>query len=107
MKTRIKLRLFITHESRTAARAIENLKVVCDDPAVNGDYDIEVEVVDVNESPQSAEDDKVLVTPTLLKKLPLPVRRVVGDLSNEEDIFLTLDIKSPRRSVGGTDGAPA
>lgn len=104
VKTKIKLRLFVTGQSTTARRAVENLKAVCDDPAVKQDYDIEVDIVDVNESPQTAEEDKILVTPTLLKKLPLPVRRVVGDLSNEEDILLILDIMGPHRLSKQADG---
>lgn len=106
-RTTIKLRLFVTGDSRAAVRALENLKAVCEDPSVVRDYDIHIEVVDVNESPQSAEEDKILVTPTLLKKLPLPVRRVVGDLSNEEDIFVTLDIKSTRKADERADGTSA
>lgn len=94
MKTVINLRLFVTGENETARRAIENLETVCDDPAVKSDYNIHIEVVDVVESPHVAEEDKILVTPTLLRKLPLPVRRVVGDLSDENDIFMALDITS-------------
>ena len=106
VKTKIKLRLFVTDQSVTARRAVENLKAVCDDPIVKQDYDIDLDIVDVNESPQSAEENKILVTPTLLKTLPLPVRRVVGDLSNEEDIFLTLDITASRRPSKRPEGEP-
>lgn len=95
MKTVIKLRLFVTGGSETARRAIDNLDAVCKDPAVTLDYDISVEIIDVNDSPGAAEKDKVLVTPTLLRKLPLPVRRLVGDLSNETNIYLALDILPP------------
>lgn len=105
VKISIKLRLFVNNDSPAATRALENLKAVCEDPDVARDYDIHVELIDVNDSPRSAEEDKILVTPTLLKKLPLPVKRVVGDLSNEEDIFVTLDIKSPRKSGRRVRGA--
>jgi len=98
IKTSIELRLFVTDHSAAATRALDNLKAVCEDPEVARDHDIHIELIDVNDSPQSAEEDKILVTPTLLKKLPLPVRRIVGDLSNEDDIFVILDIKSPRKS---------
>lgn len=92
MKPKIKLRLFISRNSQAAVRARDNLKAVCDDPAVQRRHDIELEIINVEESPELTEEDNVLVTPTLLKKLPEPVRRMVGDLSNERDIFVTLDI---------------
>lgn len=106
MKTVIKLRLFVTAGSETARRAQDNLDVVCKDPAIQSEYDISIEVIDVNESPGIAEEDRILVTPTLLRKLPEPVRRLVGDLSNEHDIYLTLDIQ-PTGSSPKVDGRPA
>lgn len=107
MKTRIKLCLFVTDESDSAVRAIANLRAVCDDPQVRQNHDIDIDIVDINQSPQAAEDENILVTPTLLKKLPLPVRRLVGDLSDEKDIFVTLDIDPPARSERGTNGNSA
>lgn len=95
MKPKIKLRLFISRNSQTAVRARDNLKAVCEDPAVKRRYDIELEIIDVDESPKLTEEDNVLVTPMLLKRLPKPIRRMVGDLSNERDIFFTLDIQPP------------
>lgn len=96
MKSAIKLRLFVSDKSKSAIRAIANLRAVCDDPAVKRDHDIDLEIIDVNESPQLAEQEKILVTPTLLKKLPLPMRRVIGDLSNEQDILVMLEIDTAR-----------
>jgi circadian clock protein KaiB len=106
MKTIIKLRLFVTGGSETARRAQDNLDVVCKDPAIRNDYDIKIEVIDINEWPGIAEEDRILVTPTLLRKLPEPMRRLVGDLSNENDIYLTLDIRPPGSSPKA-DGRPA
>lgn len=103
MKTKIALRLFISGQSRTAMRAIDNLKAVCDDPVVKRRYDLSVDIIDINESPQIAEEDRVLVTPTLLKKLPPPIRRVVGDLSDTQDILMTLDIDSSGREDSKAD----
>jgi len=102
MKTLIKLRLFVNTGNQSARLALENLRAVCEDPRVARNYDFELEVVDINESPQEAENDRVLVTPTLLKKLPHPVRRVVGDLSNEQDIFVALDIQNPSATESKT-----
>lgn len=103
-KTSIKVRLFVTAGSKATIRAVENLRAVCEDPTVKSRYDIALEIIDVRESPQSAEEDKILVTPTLLKKLPLPVRRVVGDLSNREDVFVTLDLDLPRGDLKKANG---
>ncbi|MDZ7839522.1 MAG: circadian clock KaiB family protein [Gammaproteobacteria bacterium] len=100
MKPKIKLRLFISRNSQAAERARDNLKAVCDDPAVKRRHDIELEIIDVDESPKLTAGDNVLVTPTLLKTLPEPVRRMVGDLSNEQDIFVTLDIDPPAGAEG-------
>lgn len=104
MKPKIHLRLFVTGGSQSAARATANLKAVCEDAAVKRAHDIDLEIIDVHESPQAAEDEKILVTPTLVKTLPPPVRRMVGDLSNHRDIFLTLDIESPGGSETGAGG---
>jgi len=95
---RISLRLFVSGRSPAAQRALENLRAVCDDEAVRRKYQIDLDVVDIQQSPELAEEDHILATPTLLKKLPLPVRRMVGDLSNQQDIYVTLDIESPHRS---------
>lgn len=104
MKSKITLRLFISGRSQTAVRAIDNLKAVCDDPLVKNRYELNVDIIDINESPWIAEEEEVLVTPTLLKTLPPPVRRVVGDLSNRQDILVTLDIDSPGSVDSEADG---
>jgi circadian clock protein KaiB len=57
------------------------------------DDEYELEVIDVLEKPQLAEDEKILATPTLIKKLPAPVRRLIGDLSDTEKVLLGLDLK--------------
>jgi len=101
MKTRITIRLFVSGSSRASVRAVENLKALCADDAVTRSHDIDLDIIDINESPQIAEEEKILVTPTLLKKQPLPVRRVVGDLSNPIDVFATLDIDS--RSLAASE----
>jgi circadian clock protein KaiB len=84
------LRLFITGRTPKAEKCIANLQAVCERD-LEGLY--ELEIIDVLERPQLAEDEKILATPTLIKKLPPPVRRLIGDLSDAERVLLGLDLK--------------
>lgn len=70
-------------------RAIENLRIICESD-LKGQF--EVEVVDVLEHPSLAENEKILATPTLVKQLPEPVRKIIGDLSDREKVLLGLDL---------------
>lgn len=83
------LKLYVTGKSPRAERAIENLRRLCEDELA-GCY--ELVVIDVLEHPQLAEDERILATPTLIKQLPPPLRRVIGDLSNKEKVLLGLDL---------------
>lgn len=87
--TRYKLRLYVTGRTSNSQRAIDNLRQICE-ADLSGDYD--VEVVDVLEHPQLAEDEKILATPTLVKRLPEPVRKIIGDLSDHHKVLLGLDL---------------
>lgn len=84
------LRLFITGRTIKSEQCISNLQTLCEKDLL-GEY--ELEVIDVLERPQLAEDEKILATPTLIKKLPPPVRRLIGDLSDAEKVLLGLDLK--------------
>jgi circadian clock protein KaiB len=84
-----RLRLYITGRTSHSLRAIENLKAICE-LELAGVY--EVEVIDVLENPRLAENEKILATPTLVKRLPEPVRKIIGDLSDREKVLLGLDI---------------
>jgi circadian clock protein KaiB len=84
-----RLRLYITGRTSHSIRAIENLRRICD-ADLQSEY--EVEVIDVLEHPRLAETDKILATPTLVKKLPEPVRKIIGDLSDREGVLMGLDI---------------
>lgn len=88
--TRHLLRLYITGRTARSERAIENLRRICAEE-LNGQY--EMEIVDVLEHPQLAEDEKILATPTLVKRLPPPLRRLIGDLSDTEKVILGLDVQ--------------
>ena len=82
------LKLFITR-SPQAERAIKNIKSICENE-LKGEY--RLEIVDILENPQAADNDRIIATPTLIKVLPEPLRRVIGDLSNTEKVLLGLDL---------------
>ncbi len=84
-----KLRLYVTGKTPKSERAIANLKEICE-KEMEGLY--ELQVIDVLESPQLAENEKILATPTLIKDLPPPLKRIIGDLSNSERVLLGLDL---------------
>ena len=89
--TKLKLRLYLTGNTPTSERALINLKELMENE-LKTQY--ELEIIDILENPQLAEDEKIIATPTLLKQLPLPVRKIIGDLSNKETVLLGLDIKT-------------
>ncbi len=86
------LRLFVTGTTVRSARAIENLRRVCEEH-LSGEYDLEV--VDIYQHPNAAKDYQIVAAPTLVKMLPLPLRRIIGDLADEERVLAGLDI-SPK-----------
>lgn len=83
------LRLYITGNSINSQRAIANLLRLCREE-LNNKY--QVEIIDVLEEPDRAEREKILVTPTLIKQLPPPLQRIIGDLSNKENVLYGLDL---------------
>lgn len=86
---RYRLRLFITGITPKSARAIENIRDICE-TTMPGRYDLEV--IDVYQHPEEAQSEQIVVTPTLVKKLPLPFRRMIGDLSDRARVLAGLDI---------------
>ncbi|MBL7176159.1 MAG: circadian clock protein KaiB [Desulfobacteraceae bacterium] len=98
---KFKLRLYITGKTPKSERAIANLKEICE-KELEGLY--ELQIIDVLESPQLAEDEKILATPTLIKDLPPPLRRVIGDLSNSEKVLLGLDLSPVLDNDGRKEG---
>ncbi len=83
------LNLYITGRTSCSQRAIVNLKKICSEN-LKGKYSLKI--IDVLESPHLAEVEKILATPTLVKELPLPIRRIIGDLSQVESVLFGLDI---------------
>jgi circadian clock protein KaiB len=93
------LTLFVTGRTPRAEHAIANLRRICEED-LRGQYALEV--VDVLENPQAAEDEKILATPTLIKRLPLPLRRVIGDLSDKDKVLYGLDVQPVRDDTART-----
>lgn len=87
--TQYLLRLYITGNSTRSQRAIANLYRICHEDLFD---QYKVEIIDVLEEPQKAEDEKILVTPTLIKQLPPPLQRIIGDMSNTDRVLLGLDL---------------
>ena len=84
------LKLYVTGTSPRAETAIANLRRICEQE-LRGQYDLQI--IDVLENPQVAEDDKILATPTLIKQLPPPLRRVIGDLSDKDKVLFGLEVR--------------
>lgn len=84
------LRLYVAGKTTRSVTALNNLKKYCEEH-LSGQYSIEV--IDLLEHPQLAEGDQILAVPTLVKKVPEPVRKIIGDLSNEEKVLVGLDIR--------------
>jgi circadian clock protein KaiB len=83
------LRLYITGMTSRSARTIENLHVFCE-KHLAGRY--ELQVIDVYQQPELASREQIVAVPTLIKQLPLPLRRLIGDMSDEERVLVGLDI---------------
>ncbi len=86
------LHLYIAGRTPAAERAIENLKELLKEASGEAAA-YELKVIDILENPQLAEDQRILATPVVIKQLPPPVRRVVGDLSEQEKVLVGLDLK--------------
>jgi len=84
------LRLYITGTTSRSMQAITNLKKICEE-YLEGRY--ELEVIDLYKEPALAKGDQIIAAPTLIKQLPLPFRRIIGDMSNKEKVLLGLDLR--------------
>lgn len=81
------LRLYVSGQTTRSVRAIENLKQLCED-YLEGRY--EIEIIDVYQQPERLKDEQIIAVPTLIRKLPLPVRKVIGDLSDTGRVLVGL-----------------
>jgi circadian clock protein KaiB len=88
------LRLYVAGNTPKSIAALNNLKKYCEE-YLQGRYTIEV--IDLLIHPQLAEGDQILAIPTLVRKVPVPIRKIIGDLSNEEKVLIGLDIKPVKK----------
>jgi circadian clock protein KaiB len=88
------LRLYVTGTTGRSMRAIENVRRICEEH-LQGLYDLEV--VDIYKNLPLARGDQIIAAPTLIKRLPEPLRRLIGDMSDEQRVLLGLDLR-PRRA---------
>lgn len=84
------LRLYIAGQTPKSIAALANLHRICDEH-MKGQY--EVEVIDLMESPHLAQKDQIVAIPTLIRQLPEPLKRIIGDLSNTERVLIGLDLQ--------------
>jgi len=89
------LRLYVAGQTAKCIRAFNNLKGICDE-YLAGQYHIEM--VDLLQNPQLARGDQILAVPTLVRRLPEPIKKIIGDLSNTERVLVGLDLRPVRRS---------
>ena len=93
-------RLYVTGSSTRSLRAIYNLRKLCEE-YLQGDYDLKV--IDIYKDPDAARKEQIIAAPTLVKQLPQPLRRFIGDLSNTKKLLLALDIsETPNDQLGGS-----
>jgi circadian clock protein KaiB len=84
------LRLYVTGMTPKSVRAVANVKKICEDH-LEGRY--ELEVIDLYQRPTLAEGEQISAAPTLIKKLPPPLRRIIGDMSNSDRVLVGLDLR--------------
>ncbi len=84
------LKLYVTGLTPQSIKAIDNLKKICEEN-LKGRYNLEV--IDLYKNPSLASGEQIIAAPTLIKKLPLPLRRVIGDMSNKERVIVGLDLE--------------
>ncbi|MBZ5589687.1 MAG: circadian clock KaiB family protein [Acidobacteriia bacterium] len=89
-QARYVLRLYVAGLTPRSTRAIQNIRAICEEHLA-GRY--ELEVVDIYQQPTLAEGEQIIAAPTLVKRLPLPLRRFIGDMSNTDRILVGLDLR--------------
>jgi circadian clock protein KaiB len=92
-KAKYVLRLYVTGMTPKSTRAITNIQTLCEQ-YLKGRY--ELDVVDIYQQPKLAKGEQIIATPTLIKKLPLPLRKLIGDMSDTERFLVGIDLKSKK-----------
>lgn len=90
------LRLYVAGQTPKSLGAFVNLKQLCEENLA-GRYHIEV--VDLTKEPHRAQHDQIVALPTLIRKLPEPIKRVIGDLSNAERVMIAIELKTPLKAL--------
>jgi circadian clock protein KaiB len=90
------LRLYVAGQTPKSLAAFANLKKICEEHLA-GQYHIEV--IDLIKKPQLASGDQILAIPTLVRKLPQPIKKIIGDLSNTERVLIGLDIREQKKAL--------
>src|ERR1044071_4423666 len=90
------LKLYVAGQTAKSLQAFANLKRICEEHLA-GEY--RIEVIDLLKNPQLAQGDQILAVPTLVRKLPEPVRKIIGDLSNTERVLVGLDLRARSSKV--------
>ena len=90
-KAKYLLRLYVTGTTGKSVRAIQNVRRICEEH-LQGRY--EIEIVDLVKNPQLARGDQILAVPTLVRRLPEPIKKIIGDLSNTERVLVGLDLRT-------------
>jgi circadian clock protein KaiB len=88
-----RLRLYVAGKTPKSILAFTNLKQICEEH-LQGRY--EIEIIDLLENPQLAQGDQILALPTLVRRLPEPIKKIIGDLSNKERVLVGLDLQERR-----------
>ena len=91
------LRLYVAGQTPKSLAALDNLKKICKE---HMDHRYRIEVIDLLANPQLARGDQILAIPTLVRNLPTPIRKIIGDLSNTEKVLVGLDLRSPDNVAG-------
>lgn len=87
------LRLYVTGMTPASARAVANIKKICEE-RLQGRY--ELEVIDIYQQPELAKEGQIIAAPTLVKKLPLPLRRIIGDMSDTARVLVGMDLREKK-----------
>lgn len=95
------LRLYVIGSTTRSARVIQNTRKICEEH-LEGRYDLEI--VDIAQHPMLAKGEQIIAAPTLIKKLPLPLRRFIGDMSHTERILLGLDLREVAKRQSPANG---
>jgi circadian clock protein KaiB len=90
------LRLYVAGQTPRAVRAFANLRKICDEHLA-GRY--RIEVIDLVEDPQLGRGDQILALPTLVRRLPHPIKKIIGDLSNTERVLVGLDLRQRQKGL--------